>query len=156
MLEDSKVADLARAYKLYRRVTAPSRAAVIRRDDGGARQGEADAARPRARARPHPRRPARARAQGRGQQLVQDDEKKGDPVKYARALLSLRDKYQAIIEEAFEGDKSFLNALNGAFESFVNDNAQSPRVHLALCRRPAAQGLKGTSRTTWSGCSTRW
>ena len=76
---------------------------------------------------------------------MQDDEKKGDPVKYVEALLSLRDKYQAIIEEAFEGDKSFLNALNGAFESFVNDNAQSPEFISLFVDDQLRRGLKGHS-----------
>ena len=63
MLEDSKVADLARAYKLYRRVTAPESGLAVIRRDGGARQGEAETGRPagaRPPARPHPLTPRSA------------------------------------------------------------------------------------------------
>ena len=37
-----------------------------------------------------------------------------------------KSKYDRIIGEAFGGDKGFQNALNAAFEHFLNLNARSP------------------------------
>ena len=38
----------------------------------------------------------------------------------------MRDKYDVVISSSFSADKQFYNALNGAFETFVNANTHSP------------------------------
>ena len=60
-------------------------------------------------------------------------------MKYVEALLSLRDKYKAIIDEAFEGDTSFLNALNEARVVCERQRAEL-RVHLALSTTSCGAG----------------
>lgn len=47
-----------------------------------------------------------------GRQLVQDPERSKDPVGFVQGLLTLRDKYEEIIRQAFGDDKNFRNALN--------------------------------------------
>ena len=41
-------------------------------------------------------------------------------VDFVKALLDMRDKYDHMIESAFEGDKMFEKALKEAFETFIN------------------------------------
>jgi len=60
-----------------------------------------------------------------GKQLVEDPELNKDPVGYVMGLLELRDKYDEIIKQAFQDDKSFRHALNTAFEFFINQNPRS-------------------------------
>lgn len=61
-----------------------------------------------------------------GKQLVDDPELNKDPVGYVMGLLELREKYDEIIKQAFQDDKSFRHALNTAFEFFINQNPRSP------------------------------
>eukprot|EP00892_Ulva_mutabilis_P012681 jgi/Ulvmu1/9786/UM056_0026.1 len=55
-----------------------------------------------------------------GQELVQDGEASKDAVVFSQRVLDLRRKYATIVSEAFNGDRLFLQAVNHAFESFVN------------------------------------
>eukprot|EP00966_Prymnesium_polylepis_P005723 130527-Prymnesium_polylepis.1 len=88
MIEDSKIDDLRRAYSLFRRVTQPSPGLDV------IKGLMAD----------HVKRV--------GVELVNDEERNRDPVLYVQGLLQLRDKYQKVIEGAFQSDKQFYNALN--------------------------------------------
>ena len=74
MLEDNKVEDLARMYKLFKRVTQPTPGLSVIREIMA------------------------AHVKTRGTELVQEEEHKGDPVLYVQGLLTLRDKYQQVIE----------------------------------------------------------
>jgi hypothetical protein len=47
----------------------------------------------------------------RGLSIVRDSECRKDPVQFVQSLLDLRDKYSAIIDSAFDGDKDFHRAL---------------------------------------------
>jgi len=122
MLEDNKVDDLARMYKLFKRVQGPptSGLLVIREIMS-------------------------AHVKQRGTELVQEEERNRDPVLYVQGLLTLRDKYQRVIEQAFESDKQFTNALNQAFEHFMNLNAHSPEYISLFVDDQLRKGMKGTS-----------
>lgn len=50
------------------------------------------------------------------QELVQDGEVSKDPVVFTQRVLDLRRKYAAIVADAFNGDRLFLQAVNHAFE----------------------------------------
>ena len=121
MLEDNKVEDLARMYKLFKRVTQPTSGLLVIRDIMA------------------------AHVKTRGTELVQEEEHKGDPVLYVQGLLTLRDKYQQVIEQAFESDKQFINALNQAFEHFINLNQHSPEYISLFVDDQLRKGMKGTS-----------
>jgi len=86
-----------------------------------------------------------AHVKTRGTELVQEEEHKGDPVLYVQGLLTLRDKYQQVIEQAFENDKQFTNALNQAFEHFINLNQHSPEYISLFVDDQLRKGMKGTS-----------
>jgi len=121
MIEDSKVADLARAYSLFKRVTQPTSGLGVIRDLMA------------------------AHVKARGTELVNDEERNRDPVLYVQGLLQLRDKYEKVIREAFQSDKQFYNALNQAFESFINVNSHSPEYISLFVDESMRKGLKGTS-----------
>jgi len=115
------VEDLARMYKLFKRVTQPTSGLLVIREI------------------------MTAHVKTRGTELVQEEEHKGDPVLYVQGLLTLRDKYQQVIEQAFESDKQFTNALNNAFEHFINLNQHSPEYISLFVDDQLRKGMKGTS-----------
>ncbi|XP_063729790.1 cullin-3-A-like [Symsagittifera roscoffensis] len=49
-----------------------------------------------------------------------------DPVQYVTNLLELKDKYNELMEQAFDNDKQLKQTVNGDFEHFVNLNSRSP------------------------------
>ena len=66
-----------------------------------------------------------------GLSIVEDSEKSKDPCLYVRSLLDIREKYDKLLTEGLNLDKSFANAINQAFESFINKNPRSPE-HISL------------------------
>ncbi|GFR47201.1 hypothetical protein Agub_g8881, partial [Astrephomene gubernaculifera] len=82
-----------------------------------------------------------------GKAMVTDPERTKDPVEYVQALLDMRDKYEKIITQAFADDKTFRNALNQAFEFFVNLNARSPEFISLFIDDKLRRGIKGLSDT---------
>jgi len=121
MIEDNKLEDLQRAYELFKRVTQPQSGLGVIREIMA------------------------AHVCARGKELVQDEERNRDPVAYVQGLLALRDKYEAVISKAFAGDKQFYNALNKAFEDFVNLNTHSPEFISLFVDEQLRKGMKGTS-----------
>ncbi|CAN1357293.1 CUL3A [Linum perenne] len=80
-----------------------------------------------------------------GKQLVTDPERLKDPVEFVQRLLDEKDKYDAIINQAFSNDKTFLNALTNSFEYFINLNARSPEYISLFVDDKLRKGLKGVS-----------
>ena len=98
MFKDDKVDDLRRMYKLFSRV--PSTLGLLR-------ESMSDF------------------VKLTGSNLVRDqDQKKTTPVKFVEGLLNLRDKYDVIVSQAMNGDKSFSKTLKEAFENFINTDAR--------------------------------
>jgi len=112
---------LRRAYELFKRVTQPTSGLGVIREIMA------------------------AHVRSRGIELVQDEERNRDPVAYVQGLLGLRDKYKAVISNAFAGDKQFENALNQAFENFVNLNTHSPEFISLFVDEQLRKGMKGTA-----------
>lgn len=80
-----------------------------------------------------------------GRSLVMDPERGKDPVDFVQRLLELRDKYEGLIAKAFEGDKSFQSAVNGAFEHFINLNPRSAEYISLFMDEKLRRGLKGST-----------
>ncbi|RYR64882.1 hypothetical protein Ahy_A03g010909 isoform A [Arachis hypogaea] len=80
-----------------------------------------------------------------GKQLVNDPERLKDPVEFVQRLLDEKDKYDKIINFAFNNDKSFQNALNSSFEYFINLNPRSPEFISLFVDDKLRKGLKGVS-----------
>ncbi|KAL1522667.1 hypothetical protein AB1Y20_017645 [Prymnesium parvum] len=121
MIEDSKIAELSRAYGLFKRVTQPTPGLGIIRELMAANVKRV------------------------GMELVKDEERNRDPVLYVQGLLQLRAKYEKVITNAFLSDKQFYNSLNQAFESFINVNQHSPEYISLFVDDQLRKGLKGTS-----------
>ncbi|CAD7698288.1 unnamed protein product [Ostreobium quekettii] len=77
-----------------------------------------------------------------GRQLVQDPERSKDPVGFVQGLLDLREKYELIIKQAFKEDRNFRNALNQAFEHFVNLSPRSPEYISLFIDEKLRKGIK--------------
>ncbi|MEW5303513.1 MAG: hypothetical protein WDW36_006197 [Sanguina aurantia] len=86
-----------------------------------------------------------------GKALVQDPERTKDPVEFVQSLLDMRDKYDKIITVAFNDDKTFKNALNQAFEHFVNLNARSPEFISLFIDDKLRKGIKGLNDSDVEG-----
>ncbi|KAK4753573.1 hypothetical protein SAY87_001677 [Trapa incisa] len=80
-----------------------------------------------------------------GKQFVTDPEKLKDPVEFVQRLLDEKDKYDRVINLAFNNDKTFQNALNSSFEYFINLNARSPEFISLFVDDKLRKGLKGFS-----------
>ncbi|XP_076935501.1 cullin-3A-like [Bidens hawaiensis] len=118
MIVDDKYDDLARIYNLFRRV--PNGLTLIR-----------DV--------------MTSHIRETGKQLVIDPERVKDPVEFVQRLLEEKDKHDKIINLAFNNDKTFQNALNSAFEYFINLNARSPEFISLFVDDRLRKGLKGVS-----------
>ncbi|MQL77050.1 hypothetical protein Taro_009434 [Colocasia esculenta] len=81
----------------------------------------------------------------KGKQLVTDPERLKDPVDFVQRLLDEKDKYDKIINLAFNNDKTFLNALTSSFEYFINLNNRSPEFISLYVDDKLRKGLKGVS-----------
>ena len=127
MIEDNKLDDLKRAYELFKRVTQPTSGLTVIRESMA------------------------AHVRARGTELVSDEERNRDPVAYVTGLLALRDKYEAVIKDAFSDDKQFKNALNKAFEHFVNINSHSPEFISLFVDEQLRKGMKTTSEEEVEG-----
>lgn len=86
-----------------------------------------------------------------GKQVVNDPEKAKDPVEFVQRLLDEREKYEAIIVNAFMDDKTFRNTLNQAFEHFINLNTRSPEYISLFIDDKLRKGLKGTGDSDMEG-----
>ncbi|KAG6556425.1 hypothetical protein Mapa_002368 [Marchantia paleacea] len=118
MLIDDKYDDLARMYNLFRRVTTglqTVREVMIHH------------------------------LRETGRQLVMEPERLKDPVEFVQRLLDEKDKYDKIIHLSFSNDKTFQNALNSAFEFFINLNVRSPEFISLFVDDKLRKGLKGVS-----------
>ncbi|XP_020216722.1 cullin-3A [Cajanus cajan] len=80
-----------------------------------------------------------------GKQLVMDRDRLKDPVEFVERLLDEKEKYEKIINLAFNKDKFFQNALKSSFEYFINLNPHSPEFISLFVDAMLRQGLKGVS-----------
>lgn len=77
-----------------------------------------------------------------GRELVSDPERQKDPVAFVNRLLEEKDKYDRIVAKAFGGDKQFQNALNLAFEAFMNSNGRCPEFLSLFVDDKLRKGVK--------------
>ncbi|KAI7729007.1 hypothetical protein M8C21_024552 [Ambrosia artemisiifolia] len=118
MLMDDKYEDLARMYALFKRT--PNGLGVIRKGIA-------------------------AHIRNIGTQLT-EPERLNDPVDFVQGLLDKRDKYDKIINLAFNNDKMFQDAFNSSFEHFINLNPRDPEFMSLFVDKKLREGLKGASK----------
>ncbi|PSC70166.1 cullin 3 [Micractinium conductrix] len=118
LMQQDKHADLSRMYALFRRV------------DGGLdllRQTMGD------------------HLKETGKALVMDPERQKEPSEWVQRLLQEKEKYDELISKAFSSDKTFVAALNSAFEHFLNLSPRSPEYISLFMDDKLRKGLKGMS-----------
>jgi len=118
MLRDDKVEDLKRMYNLFGRVSGGHQIMkdIISRH---------------------------VREVGKG--IITDDEKSKDHLALVQSLLDMKDKYDNLLQFAFNNDKTFATTLNGSFEFFINLNPKSPEFISLFIDEKLKKGLKGVS-----------
>lgn len=118
MLNDDRRADLTRMYSLFKRIVAPTPGLAVMRDllsthvreqgkalINAAQLADGDAAGAGAAA-------AGAAASAAGGSAGGGGGGARDPVSFVEELLRLKERYDVVIEQAFLGDKLFVNMLN--------------------------------------------
>jgi len=80
-----------------------------------------------------------------GKALIMDEEKQKEHLTLVQSLLDLKNKYDRLLEAAFNNDKLFTQALNQAFEFFINLNPKSPEYISLFIDEKLKKGLKGVS-----------
>mmetsp|Transcript_11867 Transcript_11867/g.24023 ORF Transcript_11867/g.24023 Transcript_11867/m.24023 type:complete len:768 (-) Transcript_11867:48-2351(-) len=78
-----------------------------------------------------------------GRQLVQDQERVKDPVVFVKGVLEMRDKYDAVVEDAFRGEKKAGKKVKEAFEHFINADSRSANYLAVYVDELMRSGLKG-------------
>eukprot|EP00903_Cladosiphon_okamuranus_P018135 g16689.t1 len=78
-----------------------------------------------------------------GKALVTDQESAKDPVAFVQGLLSLRDKYDAIVNDAFRGEKRSQKRLKEAFEDFINTDSRCASYLATYVDDLLKSGLRG-------------
>ncbi|GMH64531.1 hypothetical protein TrST_g105 [Triparma strigata] len=79
----------------------------------------------------------------KGKQLVQDQERVKDPVKFVRGVLEMRDRYDQVVEKAFDGEKKAGKKVKEAFEHFINADSRSANYLAVYVDELMRSGLKG-------------
>jgi len=82
---------------------------------------------------------------GTGKAIVMDEEKAKEQGTFVQSLLQLKDKYDHLLDHAFNKDKTFQRSLNQAFEHFINLNPKSPEYISLFIDDKLKKGLKGLS-----------
>jgi len=80
-----------------------------------------------------------------GKALIEDQEKQKDHLGLVQSLLDMKDKYDTILTTALNGDKMFSQAMNKAFEYFINLNGRSSEYISLFIDEKLKKGLKGVS-----------
>eukprot|EP01088_Endostelium_zonatum_P006174 TRINITY_DN1827_c0_g4_i1.p1 TRINITY_DN1827_c0_g4~~TRINITY_DN1827_c0_g4_i1.p1 ORF type:complete len:733 (-),score=139.94 TRINITY_DN1827_c0_g4_i1:78-2276(-) len=80
-----------------------------------------------------------------GKKMVQDPNKQKNPDQYVQSLLDLKDKYDKLLVQAFNSDKTFQHSINQAFEYFINLNQKSPEFISLFIDGKLKKGQKGIS-----------
>lgn len=118
MLENQKIEDLARMYKLFSRVDYGLKT-IVNAVSNHLRQ--------------------------EGKSLVTDDGNKEDPISFVNALLELKDKYEIFLQRSFFNDKEFKKMIGKDFEHFLNLNPKSPEFLSLFIDDKLKKGVKGMS-----------
>lgn len=80
-----------------------------------------------------------------GTSLLDDDTKVKQPVEFLRSLLALKNKYDAVVCCAFQGEKIAQKRLKDAFESFINLDTRCASCLVIYIDELMRSGFKGTT-----------
>jgi len=80
-----------------------------------------------------------------GRDILNDPEKKKDPVSFISAILNLKHKYDQFVKESFRESKDFQLALKQAFEGFLNKDTRTAQYLSHYVDDMFRKGLKGSN-----------
>lgn len=80
-----------------------------------------------------------------GKRKVKDQEQSKDSVAFIEAILTMRDKYQRIVDESFSGDKRMEKTMKEAFENFMNVDSRCAQFLSLFCDNMLKKQLRGLS-----------
>ena len=80
-----------------------------------------------------------------GKSYIKDQEEDKDPVKFIDAILSMRDKYSNLVSESFMGDKLLEKCMKESFEEFMNVDSRCAQFLSQYCDNMLKKQLKGMS-----------
>jgi len=78
-----------------------------------------------------------------GEQFVRDPERSKDPVVFVQELLDKKDKYDTILNLAFNNDEKFRGALDSSFEYIINLNQNLPEFLSLFLDVKLRKGFEG-------------
>lgn len=77
-----------------------------------------------------------------GKAIVMDEEKARNSIEFVQNIIDFKDKYDTLLDHAFAKDKSFVQAINHTFETFINLNPKSPENISLFIDEKLKKGLK--------------
>ena len=118
MFRNNKTEDLARLYRLFRRVPE-----TLKHVETSMRKYIVEV----------------------GTSYVKDQEEDKDPVKFIDTVLNMRDKYANIVSFSFNGDKLLEKCMKESFETFMNVDSRCAQFLSQYCDNMLKKKLKGMS-----------
>ncbi|RUS17941.1 Cullin [Endogone sp. FLAS-F59071] len=149
MLTNDKIDDLSRMYKLFSRVPTglPEMRAAISahiKDLGKGVNANVNSVFV-------PSAAPSGSGKGKEKEIDKDKDEEGKggnsqiALRWVQEVLDLKDKFDRILDQAVNKDKTFQTAFNEAFERFINENPKSPEFISLFIDENLKKGLKGKS-----------
>lgn len=92
------------------------------------------------------------RAKADGKSLITDQEKgNADPSAFVRGVLSMRDRYEKIVDVSFRAEKKAKKRLRESFEDFLNIDARAASCLAVYVDELLRVGLRGASEEQITG-----
>lgn len=91
-----------------------------------------------------------------GRELVADQERVREPVVFVKGLLDMRDKFDRIVSDAFQGEKAAQKKLQEAFEDFINMDTRCAHYLALYVDDLLKVGLKGMTEEEADGALSKF
>jgi len=82
-----------------------------------------------------------------GRHLIAQQAQINSPITFVTGVLSMRDKYDSIVEKSFNGDKRAQKKLKEAFETFLNVDSRAASYLAVYLDQLMRSGLKGVQES---------
>ncbi|TPX57782.1 hypothetical protein PhCBS80983_g03594 [Powellomyces hirtus] len=148
MMNNDKVEDLARSYRLFARVAnghdemcrvlsqhIEELVKGVNETFGGMAPENAPGKTPDG--------PATALAQNRSSPPSAAALQQASPISWVEEVLRIKEKFESILKKSFDGDRAFEAAMNTALERSINCNKRSPEFVSLFIDENLKKGLKG-------------
>lgn len=79
----------------------------------------------------------------KGKSIVMDPEYIKNPVIFTQKLLDFKKEIDTLVDSSFKMDIAFQKCRDNAFQTFMNDQEQTPNMISAFCDNQMRHGFKG-------------